>query len=597
MTKRQRNDSTPCLWASGSLLIVSMILFFLHWISPYLPYLTAAILLLSLSLVNLILLIFRKDPPNGSAQPIAPQPPVSLEGITDPKERRAAERKARTAARLSDLEESLFRISCRIYRPLQYLLLLIAVGGAAALLIFGLIAPPAQSTLPPWQLVLLVALFVGVIVLDKLCKHTSVSDEGNAMLLRNARVFFALSKFLLAVLAACAALRLLGIFDATVYVVSLFVALFCYVEVMVILSLTVRILRKELSTAPGIVILLPFLNADIRELAVLSFLEENTGITLRSLWSIRFAKSIVPYTLAGAALLFWLSTGIVYVQSHQQAAVYRLGVLQDEVLAPGLHLTLPYPFDKTEIHDTETINKITIGYKSTADQDNLWTEAHGESEYRLLLGSGNELVSINLRIEYRISDLKQYLTYGAQPERILEATAYELVTERTINADLETILSSNRETFAKTLQTQLTAAVEERNTGLEVINVIMESIHPPVEVAQVYQAFIGAEIDAEKMILQAQGKAVETVAKAETLFQQIINDARVNHADAVASAHSEVAEFTAAVEASADHPDEYVYYKYLSAIQTAYRQSALVIVGNGVDTSRLYFGKFTTAVS
>lgn len=597
MTKRQRNDSSPCLWASGSLLIVSLILFFLHWISPYLPYLLAAILLLSLSLVNLILLIFRKDPPEAEAFPASVPPPADFDGIEDPKKRRAAERKARTAARLNALEESLFRISCRIYRPLQYLLLLIAVGGASALFILALIVPPVQSVLPPWQPVLLVALFVGVIVLDKLCKHTSVSDEGNAMLLRNARVFFALSKFLLAVLAACMALSMLGIFDATAYVVYLFVALFCYVEIMIVLSLAVRILRKELATAPGIVILLPFLNADIRELAVLSFLEENTGITLRSLWSIRFAKSIVPYTLAGAALLFWLATGIVYVQSHQQAAVYRLGVLQDEMLSPGLHLTLPYPLDKSEIYDTETVNKITIGYKSTANQDNLWTEAHGESEYRLLLGSGNELVSINLRIEYRISDLKQYLTYGAQPERILEATAYELVTERTINADLETFLSSNREFFAETLKVQLTERIALRNTGLEVINVIMESIHPPVEVAQVYQAFIGAEIDAEQKILEALGKSAETVAKAEALHQQIINNARVNHADAVASAHSEVAEFMAAVEASADHPDEYVYYKYLKAIQTAYRQSALVIVGNGVDTSRLYFGKFTTTVS
>ena len=208
MTKRQRNDSAPCLWTSGSLLIVSLILFFLHWISPYLPYLLAAILLLSLSLVNLILLIFRKDPPEAEAFPASVPPPACFDGIEDPKKRRAAERKARTAARLNALEESLFRISCRIYRPLQYLLLLIAVGGASALFILALIVPPVQSVLPPWQPVLLVALFVGVIVLDKLCKHTSVSDEGNAMLLRNARVFFALSKFLLAVLAACMALSM-----------------------------------------------------------------------------------------------------------------------------------------------------------------------------------------------------------------------------------------------------------------------------------------------------------------------------------------------------------------------------------------------------
>ena len=80
-----------------------------------------------------------------------------------------------------------------------------------------------------------------------------------------------------------------------------------------------------------------------------------------------------------------------------------------DVLEPGLHFTLPYPLDKTEICNTKTIHKITIGYKSVENVDNVWTKDHGDSEYKLLLGSGNELVSLNLRIEYRISDLKKYL--------------------------------------------------------------------------------------------------------------------------------------------------------------------------------------------
>ena len=53
-----------------------------------------------------------------------------------------------------------------------------------------------------------------------------------------------------------------------------------------------------------------------------------------------------------------------------------------------------------------------------------------------------------------------------------------------------------------------------------------------------------------------------------------------------------MAEFVAAVKTSETYADEYAYYKYLDALSSAYQGSKLVIVGSGVDRSRLYFGNF-----
>ena len=136
-------------------------------------------------------------------------------------------------------------------------------------------------------------------------------------------------------------------------------------------------------------------------------MEENTGITLRSLWSIKYIREITPTVLFLIGLLLWMSTCVVQVETNQQAAIYRIGHLQDRILEPGLHLTLPYPFDKVEIYDTETISKTTIGYKAIENADNIWTEGHEGEEYKLLLGGGDEVVSINLRLEYKISDLRK----------------------------------------------------------------------------------------------------------------------------------------------------------------------------------------------
>ncbi len=609
MKQNQWKSILPCIGATVGIFVFSAILFLLYRLSQCLLFQLGGIFLLLLATVNLLLLLFGKELKRETVGTAEAQAPANEEKASDAMSEAKARDEAETDtppqgpsspwARIpwkryaQGGRQAIVRFWARIYRPLQGILLAATLLGGFVWFGAAAWSVPSAETLAYWHLALLVALFVIVIILDKLCKHT-VSDSGFCgMLLRNARAFFALTKLILAVTALALTLRLLNIYDIQKYVIYVFTALFYYVGVMILVSLAVRMIRREMTTAPGVVIFLPFLNADIKELALLSFLEENTGITLRSLWSIKYVKSILPYTLLVAALLFWVSTGIVYVQSHQEAAVYRFGSLQEQTLEPGLHLTLPYPLDKSEIYNTKTVNKVTIGYNSGESVDNVWTEAQGD-EYRLLLGSGNELVSINLRVEYKIRDLKQYLSVSSAPERLMEAKAYELITDRTINTDLETILSTNRESFANTLHQQLTDELKQLGIGLEVVNVIMESIHPPVEVAQVYQAFIGAEIDAERLILDAQARALVTVAEAQSEARDRINIANVDYYQKVSTAKTEIAEFMAAVEASNAFPDEYAYYKYLEAIGTAYQKSKLIIVGNGVDGTRLYFGNINS---
>ena len=151
-----------------------------------------------------------------------------------------------------------------------------------------------------------------------------------------------------------------------------------------------RLIRKELGSEPS----LPMSVKAVGSSGVLSYLEENTGITMRSLWSIRLVRQLIPSVLLFVVLLTWLATGIVQVEAHQEGALYRLGKLQDKTLKPGLHLTLPWPFDRVETVDTQSLRRVVVGYIPNGAEDNTWTDGHGTEEYRLLLGGGNELVSI-----------------------------------------------------------------------------------------------------------------------------------------------------------------------------------------------------------
>ena len=440
--------------------------------------------------------------------------------------------------------------------------------------------------------VFLIILFVVITILERLCKHSKDNTRFVSAILSNCRVFFTILSVQTVLAAVCVIVEVLQLVNIQKYIGYIYTGIFFYYVAFVTLSLLIILMRKELAVAPYIHVPVPFVKREIdgQEKSFVEYLEENTGITLRSLWSIKYIRDITPAVVFLIAVLLWLSTCIIQVETNQQAAVYRIGNLQEKILKPGLHLTLPYPFDKVEIYDTENVNKTTIGYKATENADNIWTEGHEGEEYKLLLGGGDEVVSINLRLEYKISDLKQYLTTATSPESIMQALAYELVTDQTIATDLSSLMSADRDAFSENFQKELAKMMEEKNLGLEVVAVILESIHPPVEIAWVYQELISAGINAEKYLVNAQDVAAVTIAQAETTHDTTVGGAQVSYEEKVAAAKASVTEFMASVEAYNASSDAYKYQKYLAAVRKAYGNANLVILGEGVDQSAIYFG-------
>ena len=387
-------------------------------------------------------------------------------------------------------------------------------------------------------------------------------------------------------------LKLIGLYDATVILTVLLAVAAVFTTVMLLLSIIIRIIRKELATEP----LLPMNPKATGSAGLISYLEENTGITMRSLWSLRLVRQLLPGVLMLVIVLTWLSTGLIQIESHQEAAVYRLGKLQDETLKPGLHMTLPWPFDRVEVVDTQSVRRVVVGYVPNGSEDNTWTDGHGVEEYRLLSGDGNEMVSINLQVEYCIRDLTSYLRNSASADSLLSASAYEIVTARTIATDMDALLSSDRVVFSETFREELEARITCYNTGIEVTNVVLESIHPPVEVADVYQQVITAGIHAKQLILETERNAIAEVTAAQQQAYAAKSVASTSYYQAVATAKGEVQAFMAGVEANKAYPEAYTFYKYISALTEAYKKGVLIVVGDGVDSGKLVIGDLSRPV-
>ena len=320
-------------------------------------------------------------------------------------------------------------------------------------------------------------------------------------------------------------------------------------------------------------------------------LEANTGISLKSLWSVKYAIRILPGLLLCLLFLILCSTCLFQVETYQQAAVYRLGKLApSSIYSEGLHVKLPWPIDKAEYYDVARSQQMTIGYESAVSRNYLWTESHGGEEFTLLLGDGNELVSVNMRVKYSIDDLYQYLTYASRPEDLLSARCYDIIMHKTVVTNLDNFLNVDRQSLSREVREELSAYCREAGLGLKVEDIIVENIHPAIEVAPVYQSVVSADVRRATLKSRAEDKALGTIIQAEKQSKTLVADATTNQHDRTSDAIQEMAVYTAAFEAFDVSPECFLLTKYLDAYQKVISSSKVYVTGEGVDPSRLFLG-------
>ncbi len=340
-------------------------------------------------------------------------------------------------------------------------------------------------------------------------------------------------------------------------------------------GLAVGLIKKNLLTDFDYLFLLN-LYKDGKTKNVADFLEEHTGLSVKSLWSIRYAVSLLPAAVLSLGAVVLLATCFYKVDPQQQAVVYRFGQISDaSPVGSGLHVKLPWPIDKAEIYDTQRVKEVLVGYEKQQSVDNLWNQAHGGEEYKLLLGNGNELVSVNIKIAYVIDDLRRYVTAFSSPEDILTAKAYEIILSKTVSTDLDTFLSVDRSGLSAEIAKDLNEFCSASEIGLRVNGVTLESIHPPIDIASVYQGVVSAGVQKTTLITNAQATEAEKVAAAEQEANTLILAAKQDQTKRVSDAEYEISGFLAAAEAYRKHPGAVTLAKYLDTFET-------VVSGNKV---------------
>ena len=321
------------------------------------------------------------------------------------------------------------------------------------------------------------------------------------------------------------------------------------------------------------------------------------GIDLGRSWALGFIRRATLPMAAGLVFSGWLMTGVTALNLSERAVYESFGKPQ-AVFHSGLHVYLPWPFGRLKPVEYGVVHQIPIAFldeevygkpmaektvaeKSTiegpqpASADRLW-EASRPTEASYLVASNQngrenfEVINVDLRIAYRIGLTDEAALSAAysleSPEDLIRASAGRMLARYFARYTLSAILGQDRETFILNFQKELQARLNTLSASVDILSVVIETIHPPAGAAEAYQQVQAASIEAVTKIANARGDAVRDVRQAEADATEARDSATAMAAETVADAKVGTALFAGDAQAYRAGGQAFLFEKRLGIL-------------------------------
>jgi len=321
---------------------------------------------------------------------------------------------------------------------------------------------------------------------------------------------------------------------------------------------------------------------------VLRSVERQFGVNLRNTWAVRFLRAaILPLILVQLAAL-WTLTSFTVVNPDEIGILEHFGrPVSNEPVLPGLHVTRPWPIDHIRRFPANRVATLTLGYEGARIAKHyLWSKRHFKRDYRLLLGNGRELMSLQAAIYYRIRDVFAYAYNNSNPVETLRSIAYSIVTDEMIRRNLDTVLAEGRQEFADAITRRIRKAVDSPvlgPLGIEVLDVALKGAHPPVEIAPAYQDVVSAQIEEVTKLRRGQEYAVKTLPKAQAQADVQVSKAKSYSERRVGKAQGESEWFLTVWNVYTKYRELYRFRRYLETLESDLAEAEPVVVDHTIE--------------
>ena len=240
------------------------------------------------------------------------------------------------------------------------------------------------------------------------------------------------------------------------------------------------------------------------------------------------------------AVVVWLATGVFIVDPEEQGVIKRFGEVIN-VVGPGPHYHLPTPFETVQIEPVTSVRRLEVGFRTI--------QIGPPAKYRrvlkesLMLTGDENIIDVQSIVQYRISNLENYLYSLTNPDETVKSAAESAMREVIGDTTVTEALTIGKGRIESTTARLLQETMNSYSSGIKIENVKLQDVHPPDEVKEAFKDVVSAREDREKMINDAEGYRNNLVPKARGEAAQIINNAKAYAKEKILVATGETERF------------------------------------------------------
>lgn len=332
-------------------------------------------------------------------------------------------------------------------------------------------------------------------------------------------------------------------------------------------------------------------------------LHNRFGIDLRQIWAFTYMRRAFLPILASVMALGWALSGVHEIPMQGRGIYERFGK-PVEVLGPGLHGGLPWPFGRVlavengVVHELATSVADASGATSApvsdsaegpapASTNRLWDASHINEKSQVIASSagdkqGFQIVNMDVRLVYRIGlsdEAAMAATYNsADVPMLIRSTASRVLVHDFASRTLDELLGEQRSDLARDIGNAIQADLRRLDSGVEILATVVEAIHPPAGAANAYHAVQAAQIGAQALIARERGAASSTSNVAQLNATQTHDKATASAREVMAGAQAAQLRFSAEQQGYARAGQAFLLEQYLTQLSQGLAHSKMLVL-------------------
>jgi len=299
-------------------------------------------------------------------------------------------------------------------------------------------------------------------------------------------------------------------------------------------------------------------------------------------------------------VLWWLSTAAFTLEPQERGVVIRFGRKVLPYREPGLGFKLPWPVDELIRIEALRVRTVEIGFRTVATSEFSappayeWDVQHRggriqpKEEEALMLTGDQNMVELSAVVHYRLDKPDDYLFRQLSSEETVQVATESAFRSVVNSVAIDPLLTVGRHSVEEDVAAELNRRMKTYQTGVEVLSVRIQDLHPSLEVVDAFREVAGALEEKSRMINEAEGYRNEQVALARGKAEARVKTAVGYRAGRVDRASGDAGRFRSLEASYRRSPETNATRLYLETMDEVLPRRKKLILDNGGGRRTLF---------